>query len=548
MNCFNCQNQIPDGAKFCRVCGQSQVDTGQNFGQPQQMQQNYPPQYGDPGQNPYGQPGQPYGQQPRPFDPYAQPNQPYGQGGQGYGQQPRPFDPYSQPNMPYGQGYGQPPYGQQQSGGFFSRLIRSKATAIVGGLLAVGVVVGVGATVLMPDQMKLSLALNATSKQLEKEGTKILENMPVYEFFKDWETAPYSMEFRTTSPYDPTVQVAWDWEKKQIKALAYDSDISFELWLSEQYSTIGCNQFSQDIGVENATLLRDLNNCPYLDVQINEAINVEIFQDTSAYEEEMNRIITDYVTNLLSLSDVEKQSRAGSLKIDGSTVDTDAYTVSLTTRNFQTALDDLADDILASEAVMDYFEQWVLLSYIDDPYGTVDTHQMIRTGLYELMDEALYEFDMMGEMEFLAHVYKGKFVGLTDTDEINGFSFGSVKNMLSEMVIFSYNERLVLSVTEKDDLLTFTMTEPGGETMSVDYDYHGRRNNVLMRMYGETVGFTLDSTTKNQLTLSMEEEVTLVFTKDQLSSDWFDQSSDFARILTMSEGEVENLFYSMGIF
>lgn len=71
-----------------------------------------------PGQDPYGQQGQPYGQQPQYGQPYGQqPQDP------SYGQQPASGQPYGQPTsgQPYGQptsgaAYGQPASGQPYSG------------------------------------------------------------------------------------------------------------------------------------------------------------------------------------------------------------------------------------------------------------------------------------------------------------------------------------------------------------------------------------------------------------------------------------------------
>jgi uncharacterized protein YbjQ (UPF0145 family) len=78
--------------------GQQQPPYGQNpYGRPPQQ-----PGYGQPGQNPYGQP------QPGP-NPYGQPPNPYGQApGQPYGQPQPGQNPYGQPpGQPYGQQPGQ---------------------------------------------------------------------------------------------------------------------------------------------------------------------------------------------------------------------------------------------------------------------------------------------------------------------------------------------------------------------------------------------------------------------------------------------------------
>ena len=111
MYCKNCFRQLPDGARFCKYCGQpvaAQPQPGQNQKRNPQPQQNYPQQGGrqqypqqNRGQQGYAQPQQGYPQQ------QGYPEQNYPQ--QGYGQQ----QDYPQQGGGY-QGYPQQGYGQQQ--------------------------------------------------------------------------------------------------------------------------------------------------------------------------------------------------------------------------------------------------------------------------------------------------------------------------------------------------------------------------------------------------------------------------------------------------
>lgn len=78
MNCRNCGNQLPDGAKFCNRCGAQQ-----------DLQPTNPPQrpYQQPAQQPYQQNYQPPVQ---PQQTYQQPQQPYQQPAQSYQQPVQP--------------------------------------------------------------------------------------------------------------------------------------------------------------------------------------------------------------------------------------------------------------------------------------------------------------------------------------------------------------------------------------------------------------------------------------------------------------------------
>ena len=138
MYCKNCFRQLPDGARFCKYCGQpvaAQPQPGQNQKRNPQPQQNYPQQGGRPqypqqnrGQRGYAQPQQGYPQQ-QGYPEQNYPQQGYGQqqdypqqgGGyqtypqQGYGQQPGyPQQGYPQQDYGQQQGYPQQGYPQQQ--------------------------------------------------------------------------------------------------------------------------------------------------------------------------------------------------------------------------------------------------------------------------------------------------------------------------------------------------------------------------------------------------------------------------------------------------
>ena len=131
MYCKNCFRQLPDGARFCKYCGQpvaAQPRPGQNQKRNPQPQQNYPQQGGRQPQNypqqGYGQqqnyPPQGYGQQ-QGYPPQGGGYQGYPQQGyeqqhnypqQGYPQHGYPQQGYAQQQNYQQQGYGQPPAGE----------------------------------------------------------------------------------------------------------------------------------------------------------------------------------------------------------------------------------------------------------------------------------------------------------------------------------------------------------------------------------------------------------------------------------------------------
>ena len=123
MHCKHCFRQLPDGARFCKYCGQpveAQPQPGQNQKRNPQPQQNYPQQgYGQPQNYPQQGGRQQSPQQNRGQQGYVQPQQGYPQQ-QGYPEQNYPQQSYGQqqgyPQQGYDQqGYSQQGYGQQQT-------------------------------------------------------------------------------------------------------------------------------------------------------------------------------------------------------------------------------------------------------------------------------------------------------------------------------------------------------------------------------------------------------------------------------------------------
>jgi hypothetical protein len=120
MHCKHCFRQLPDGARFCKYCGQpvaAQPQPGHNQKRNPQPQQNYPQQGGrqqypqqNRGQQGYAQPQQGYPQQ-QGYPEQNYPQQGYGQQ-QGYPQQGYAQQGYAQQQNYQQQGYGQPPAGE----------------------------------------------------------------------------------------------------------------------------------------------------------------------------------------------------------------------------------------------------------------------------------------------------------------------------------------------------------------------------------------------------------------------------------------------------
>lgn len=491
------------------------------------------------------QPAQPsYGQQP------AQPS---------FGQQPVRPTFRQQPDQ---QGYNQQPFTQQGAqqrqrtasassaaasaasmvSGLAGKFGNGNLVPIVGGVVAVVAVIAIG-SMLLPSSLKLSLAMNSTAKQMSSELTEIVESMPVYDFFKNWEKDEYGMNCESANVYAPKVKISMDVSAKQFRAYAFDSDIWLEFCMSEKYSTLSSSEFSKDYGIVHDTLIQDLNDCVYLDLDLDE--NMDLFEYDDSLSKEMEKIYTDAFKTMIKEAEVEK-TKGDDLRIDGKWVEPDTYEVELTTRGLETALDGMLEDILKNESVMNYMDQVLMYNQLETMinYGyseNYDTEDMVEDFLGEFFDELVNEYDYMRDQYIIVQVYKGKVVRVASPDENVSIYVTSLKDMVSKIVLESYGDSISYGIEVDDDVCTMFYVDYWGDEYSIVYEYKERRDNVIMKEYGREVAtFTIDTTEKNELDLIIPGEFSVYITKNDLDSKWFDQDDKFERILEYSENE----FYS----
>lgn len=530
MNCIKCNQPLNEGAKFCKFCGQNQA---MPVSAPQQQnpapQQNFQPQ-------------QSYQPQQNSQQTY-QPQQNFQQTSyqQGYG------------NYAQGATQGKQSPLQKVSAAFGSMKNSGKFLPIVGGVVAVALVGVAATTLLVSDAAKVGAALAKSSKQFEKEFTSIQEDLPVYDFFKDIEKDEYSMEYIPQSKYEPSILLEMDYGKKQTKATVGMEGIQVITMISEKYTTVESAMLPDIYGIDNTTLGKDLNNCSFVDFEISNDFAFEPYKVDTDLADEFAEIFADLGTDLIKAAEVEKVD-SKSYRINGEREDMDSYEISFSPTELEKALNTAVKSVMDNKTLMEQLTQLFAMSagvdFYLDPDQLDDIEGEIEDALYDLVEEFVYEYSRLDDDYIVVQVYKGRVVRIaTPGNDGQNISImvNSTSDFLEGITVTSYGYEQSYSFTSDGSQFVASGTDNYGESYKLTYDYDSRVNNVRISDGYNSESFTLDSTEKDRLILSVDGTFEVEFNKNQLSSKWFDQSSKFERILTYSESDLmrigSNLFF-----
>lgn len=502
MNCIKCQNPLNDGAKFCRACGQNQTMPVDNA-----PPQNFQPQGGGFA-----------GQQAAP------------------GQKPT-FDSAALKNK--GQEF------TNKGKGLIAQLkATGKFNAVAGGVAAVLVVGVFGATFLGSASGKVASAFVSTTNQLEKEYTSILEDLPVYDFFKSAEKDQFSLDYVSEVWYQPDFYLEMDWGKSQLLVESGTGDSKFTVHVSEKYTTVDGKMFNDVLGVENKTLGKDINNCDFLDIDISSDYAFEPFKIEQDLPWDLLDIFSDFCTDLIKGADVEKVDDE-TYRINGNRESLDTYEVTISSKEMESAMENAVKSLVKNKTIMSQLSQLYMLENYDSNRSLKDIEGLIEDEMYDFIDDFIDEYDDLKDNYFVVQLFKGKVVRMAspgkDGENIS-IMFTNTKELLEEVIITAYGREQTYSFASDGDSFSYKEVSYNGNTTKIDYNYDGRSDNVKINYgsYSETM--TIDTTTKNQLVVEVEGEFEATFKKNSLSSGWFDQDTNFERILTYSERELSDIY------
>lgn len=492
MNCIKCSQELADGVKFCRFCGQNQGMPVEN-----------PPVTAPISQTPYQAPVNPIQ---------------------------APVEKKNPLQGIFSNGKGVP-------------LLAVTAVGIV-------LVMAVGSGVFRSDSAKVAMAFAKTSSQLTKEMEEIRDDLPLYDFFKDVEKDQYQMEYHSTSPYQPSILMQMDYGKKQTRATAWTDDISFDVHISEKYTTMASSILPEVYGFDNKTLGKDLNNSIFVDFAVNDDYAFEPYKFEPELGDALGDVFADFVKELVTKADVEKIDKE-TYRINGSREDLDSYQVSISPTVLENAMESAVEEMLKDKSIMAQLMQGYAMgmssefNWIEDELSDIEGE--IEDMLYDFVDKFVNEYRYLDENQLIVQLFKGKLVRIATpgrSGENVSVMFQSTDNFLEGIQVESYGWVENYSFSTDGDRFIGESTNEYGTTFRVVYDYEGTHNNLTVSDNRNSESLTLNTTGKNSLILTLDGQ-TVTFHKNQLPSGWFDQNTKFQRVLEYNESQVEALVDSL---
>ncbi|MFI3200863.1 MAG: zinc ribbon domain-containing protein [Eubacteriales bacterium] len=438
-----------------------------------------------------------------------------------------------------------------------------KAKKLMGCIIGVLVMLGIGiAWFLNTPKMVVLRAFNNTIDGIEKEMESIVNGLDVITHFENFYTGGnYKMEMEID---DLAFTMLSDYKNKQIQV---DLDYyGFEIitQLSEQYFTVDLGGITGTYGIDFTTLVQDLEEFELLPIYLPDNYEFPLYQevDTEMTEEVNDIVRLHFMEFLKNNMDIEKTGET-MVESDGKNVKGTVFSLNLDEKMLERMLLDMTEEIFQNKKFVDYYEKdieayndllYALTDYIDisEADYLLDLQQM-----YELIEDMIYEItDAYGKhiesMEVVVHNQKiAKIQVKASGDEIF-LTLNTGKNILDTISLGDNDlEVLQLSCTYEKGILDISM-DTDILSYAIEYDTTRSRNNVSITEYYYNYEnkntFTIDTTTKNQVILDLEMEGVnfhLKSEKNSLDKNWFQQSSVFKNVFTLTEYDIYALLFNM---
>ncbi len=542
MKCTKCGCENENGVKFCGVCGQMQeqpVNTQQNT----QEQANPYQQQANQQQNPYQQQAN---QQQNPYQQQAN-------------QQPNSF---------------QQEYSNQQQYTYQAQGINTSAISpapkksimpivlISSAVLVIAAAVIVYVMFFMPkstQESPISNAYNNLSQSMQIEFDELVEEVPLFSYFSDFDTADSQFDIKVYGPgidyflpngIDLTVQSSI--KDQQFKLMYSMLGDSIALLMSNDHITLESDGLLEGAyGISLDTFYEDFQNSYYSALS---GMEVPDLSDLSIDPVALQESFNEYTETLLNgffdnieYTDPTKED----ITINGSTINADKYVVSISDEIIVEILSGLIEDVFADPSLDIYFSSALLESGY--------TKDEMKEELLSSLEEEL-SFEELG-VEIHVFIYNDRLVRASVADENNAvhMNFNPNGSIFEHISITSelegYPETTLMTFSMKMDNGVFSMSlQESSSDISITYDTKGTENNLSYSIISfgyeaaaGTMTLTQPSDDKLFMSFSIEDSyyVDIECEKNNLPSGWFDQSTDYTNLL---DAGIEELYELLAIF
>lgn len=407
------------------------------------------------------------------------------------------------------------------------KFLSKKALVTIGALAAVAVVAGV--TVWNSNTVVLGRAIMKTSDSMYDELMDNAQMLPVVNHLDDMSKSTYHVNYSMeegSDNLDLDMKLNFKKSEYEVTASMYNNEL-FTAKLSEKYLTVEGPAFTDVVGLDLQQMKKDYS-VPTFNV-------VEIIDDIydAAYD-----ISKSQITELVKSMDLEKGS--GKARIDNKSVSTKVYSTTITPSMMEELYENIYDEISNDKNISKYISS--MEEAIEDLIGeSVDTDALLDY----ILDEMLYSLGYMQDIELSFHIYKGYIVAIEVFDGYSDYelAISSVKNLL-ENITLSYEGEDVMTISNivNKNKYTLSCESMGYEVISFVYNGDRTKNNASLSVDNDSISFTMTEPKKNELSIAFvyedrwsEIDINIDSAKGSISKYSFNIDKNFVNILELIE-------------
>lgn len=426
-----------------------------------------------------------------------------------------------------------------------------KMYTIAGCIAGVCLVAGVAfATLMSNPKTVVSTAFYNTYSGIKSEHTKILEELEIYNHFKDFYTGgKYEIDFGDDY-YE--MKLVSDYKNKQLKASTEIYGIEGAIYFSEKYATFECDALRDVYGINFETFNSDIENFEVMPIDLPKNYELPIFKEVNNdISVEIEKIIKSHMIEFYKEVEVEEKGNTN-VKSDGKTVSADVYSIEIPYNVLEDMLFDINKEVFKNKKVIEYFGENIEIyndmldamskytyisrsSYLTDIDELEDIFEDVIEELVEILEDNVDSIEVAVYNKKIAEII----ISENRNDLIIGFNTG--KNILESIYLEDDYNEMNYSLVYEDDVLEFEFSVDD-ESISIEYDTSSKKNNFKIGIDGYYEKISVDTSTKNTVKISVDlygEEFFINSVKNSLDKNWFDQSKDYENILEYSISDFE---------
>lgn len=429
----------------------------------------------------------------------------------------------------------------------FSPLKKGLIGLLVVAVLCVGGGVALYLNNITPAKITVAAAFSSTASQLSQETAQMQRELPLLTHLDQVTEGQSTLTLSSTlSDFSGTAQLSLDMIESQYlleNLYLNNTDYAVTAHLSPDALIVNLEDSGNVLGFSLVTLAEDIQSSAFaylFDVDaIAQSYRQDILENIPNLDEEFISILQSALTQLTMEWEVDALGEE-TIIVDGTTLDTTAYTLMIDPEILRSAVYGVVIDCFDSPVYAPYLA--LLANQMDmTPLG-------LEAAALELVNQLLDELIQMDDCTFTVNLYQGRVVLLSALRGAEGYavSLNPIGNLLDGIAFSSrYGDRIspyfTLSATLNNGAFTGTL-DVLGAPLTLHYFTEDSSDNLILN-WSENTPFTatVDATTPDALTLIlpvMDGYLTLESQLTTLEDQWFTPPTSYTNLLTMSQTDL----------